>query len=88
MNPVNFYFGHDNYREIDKKMVAYYKTEFNLTINHDSPYFELPKKITDQQAAQFLSIMELSFHSIVEYGDEEVINPADFKFNEEEVEGF
>ena len=89
LNPVNFYLDSDNYQEIDKKMAAYCHSEFNLTFNHTG-LFELPKQITDDQALQLLSIMELSFHTIVEYGDEEVINPDDFEFDEEEgdISGF
>lgn len=81
-NPVVFYLERDNYQEIDKKMVAYYESEFDLTINHNALYYEFPKQISDEQALQFLSIMELTFHNIVEYGDDEVINPADYKFDE------
>jgi hypothetical protein len=81
-NPVVFYLERDNYQEIDKKMVAYYESEFDLTINHNARYYEFPKQISDEQALQFLSIMELTFHNIVEYGDDEVINPADYKFDE------
>jgi hypothetical protein len=29
------------------------------------------------------AVGELSFHNIVEYSDEEIINPADYAFNEE-----
>lgn len=87
-NPVIFYLEHDNSPEIDKKMVAYYASEFNQTINTGSPYYEFPKNISDEQALQFLSIMELTFHNIVEYSDDEVINAADYELNKNEYSEF
>src|SRR3954466_13526130 len=54
-NPVNFYYDSDNFQEIDKRMVAYFQSAFNLTVNHNSPYYELPKQITDEQAIQLLA---------------------------------
>ena|SRR6478735_8478236 len=87
-NPVIFYSGHDNYQEIDKKMVSYYASEFNLTINTGSPYYEFPKNLSDEQALQLLSIMELTFHNIVEYSDDEEINAADYEINTDEYSVF
>ena len=87
-NPVTFYLEQDNYQEIDKKMVAYYAAEFNLTINTGSPYYEFPKNLSDEQALKFLSIMELTFHNIVEYSDDEVINAADYELNTDDYFGF
>lgn len=83
-NPVIFYLERDNYQEIDKKMVAYYKSEFNLTINQGAHYYEFPKEISDEQALQFLSIMELTFHNIVEYSDDEVIDAGAFDLDSRE----
>lgn len=83
-NPVIFYLERDNYQEIDKKMVAYYKSEFNLTINQGAHYYEFPKEISDEQALQFLSIMELTFHNIVEYSDDEVIDACAFDLDSRE----
>lgn len=90
VNPVNFYYDSDNFQEIDKRMVTYFQSEFNLTINHNAPYFELPKQITDEQAVQLLSIMELSFHNIVEYGDDEVIDVESFNLENHkgDLDGF
>lgn len=87
-NPVIFYSGHDNYQEIDKKMVSYYASEFNLTINTGSPYYEFPKNLSDEQALQLLSIMELTFHNIVEYSDDEEVNAADYEINTDEYSVF
>lgn len=86
-NAIDFFFGHDDFNTIHKKIKEYYKTNLNVTFDKQNEYnIELPKTITDEQAATFLSIMELSFHNIVEYADDEVINAADYEFDEEEGE--
>lgn len=86
-NAIDFFFGHDNFKTIHKNIKEYYKTNLNVTFDKQNEYnIELPKTITDEQAATFLSIMELSFHNIVEYADDEVINAADYEFDEEEGE--
>lgn len=86
-NAVDFFFENNNFKTIHQKIKEYYKSAFNITFNKDNEYhIELPKKINDEQAAQFLSLMELSFHNIVEYGDDEVIDPADYEFDDEEGE--
>lgn len=86
-NAIDFFFGHDNFNTIHKNIKEYYKTNLNVTFDKQNEYnIELPKTITDEQAATFLSIMELSFHNIVEYADDEVINAADYEFDEEEGE--
>jgi hypothetical protein len=80
IEPADFFFDKPNYTEINNKLEEYIKSEFGTSI---------PKNITDEQAAKLLSIMEISFHNIVEYSDDVVINPAEFKFNiEDEVDGF
>lgn len=86
-NAIDFFFGHDNFTTIHKNIKEYYKTTYNRTFDKNNDYnIDIPKKINDEEATAFLSIMELSFHNIVEYGDDEVINPADFEFDEEEGE--
>lgn len=90
-NAIDFFFGHDDFKTIHKNIKEYYKTNLNITFDKQNEYnIELPKTITDEQAATFLSIMELSFHNIVEYADDEVINAADYEFDEEagEIGGF
>jgi hypothetical protein len=86
INAVDFFFESDNFRDILKNMAAYYKTAFNIDIDKNAHHFVIPKQMNEEQAAQFLSLLELSFHNIVEYGDDEVINPADYEFDEEEGE--
>jgi hypothetical protein len=80
----------DNYRETYNKMAVYYKTEFNQIIEYPSHDVYLPEQMTDEQAAGLLKILELSFHNIVEYGDEEVIDVDSFNFDkyEGDVQGF
>lgn len=82
-NAIDFYFDSDNYKLIEDKVVTYLKSEFNLSNENDAHFYELPGEINDEQALKFLEIMELSFHSIVEYGDAEEIKP-DYELNEEE----
>jgi len=83
-NAVLFYMENPNYEAITQKLTAYLNTEFGTFINRIPPIM-LPHKINDEQAAQFLSIMELTFHTIVEYGDDEVIDAAAFNLNNEET---
>lgn len=83
-NAVLFFLEHPHYEEIYKKLQAYYQTEYGIYISTVGPILLLPDKINDEQAAQFLSIMELTFHNIVEYADDEVIDPAAFVLNNEE----
>lgn len=86
-NAIDFFFGHDNFKTIHNNIKEYYKTTFNRTFDKNNDHnIELPKAITDEQATAFLSIMELTFHNIVEYADDEVINAADHEFDEEEGE--
>jgi len=81
--------GHGAYRfvgaktnrdEIYEKLEEYTKAEFGIEPQES---YRLPKKINDEQAARFLSIMDITFHTIVEYGDDEVIDPAVFEFKED-----
>jgi hypothetical protein len=86
-NAIDFFFGHDNFNTIHKKIKEYFKATYSLSFDKHNDYnIELPKTITDEEAATFLSLMELSFHNIVEYADDEVINTADYEFDEEEGE--
>ena len=87
MNAVDFFFYSNNYDEIYQKLEAYYKSEFNLNIA-DKYYFELPDEISSSQSQYFLTIFDLSFHDIVEYTDDEVLNPDDFNLEEEELGEF
>ncbi|WP_143774196.1 hypothetical protein [Niastella vici] len=82
-NAVIFYLENPNYEAITKKLTTYYNSEFGQFTSRIPPIL-LPYNMTDEQAAQFLSIMELTFHTIVEYGDDEVIDAAAFDLNNDE----
>ena len=82
-NVVDFFFHAPNYNAVYEQLENYYKQEFNLEIQ-DKYYFSFPPKISKEQAAKFLEILNTSFHDIVEYSDEEKLNPSDFKLDEEE----
>lgn len=86
-NAVDFFFYNKNYDEVYGKMEAYYKSEFGLTID-DKYYFEFPKEITKEQASMFLSILDQSFHDIVEYPDDIVLDPNSFNLQEQELDEF
>jgi hypothetical protein len=83
-NAVDFFFHAENYDAVYQQMEDYYKSEFNQTIK-DKYYFDFPSKISKDQAQKLLEILQLSFHDIVEYGDEITLNPKDFKLDEEEL---
>ncbi|WP_276379354.1 hypothetical protein [Flavobacterium sp. H4147] len=69
--------------EILEKLQLFYKSEFNLNIDPNR-YFEFPSVITEQQAKQFLDILHITFHNIVEYDDDE--DPNDFEKFEDLLE--
>ncbi len=87
MNAVDFFFYSKNYDQVYQKIEEFYKSEFNLTIS-DKYYFELPKEINTEQAKFFLNIFDVSFHDIVEYSDDEELNPDDFNLEEQELGEF
>ncbi len=87
MNAVDFFFHNSTYDQIFQKLEDYYKTAFALTIS-DKHYFDLPKEISSEQAKVFLNILEISFHDIVEYSDDEELNPEDFNLEEQELGEF
>jgi hypothetical protein len=86
-NAVLFFLENPNYQEIYRKLSEYYHSEFGMYISQIGMTL-LPPKINDGQAAQFMSIMELTFHTIVEYNDDEVIDPAAFELNSSEYSWF
>ncbi len=81
-NAVDFFFYKDNYKEIQQQLAGFYSTEFNLTIE-DEDYFDFPDKISNSQAKTFLEILGISFHDIVEYPDEQALDPDSFNLDEE-----
>jgi hypothetical protein len=87
-NAVDFMFDRPNYDEKVSKLEGYYQSEFGLPIENKYRFL-LPEQLNDDQAATLLSIIDLSFHNVVEYADDEVIDSRQFKFDEEgEVGGF
>ena len=86
-NAIDFFFSHDNFDTIHKNTQEYFKTTFNVTFDKHNQYsLEIPKSITDEQAVTLMSLLELTFHNIVEYADDEVINVGDYEFDREERE--
>jgi hypothetical protein len=61
---------------ICKKLEAFYRSEYNTAIGNLSDLY-FPKEITNELAATYLSVLELSFHDIIEYPDNEVITVDD-----------
>lgn len=86
-NVVDFIFDHPNYNEVYKRLEEYYKSEFSLTVV-DRYRFDFPKDINRDQALFFKETMGLSFHDIVEYGDDEELNPKDFNLQDDELGEF
>jgi hypothetical protein len=82
MNAVDFFFYAPNYDEIYKKIADYYQSEFGLTIE-DEDYFDFPKKISTEQAKMFLGLLNVSFHDIIEYADDEELDPDSFNLEED-----
>jgi len=87
MNAVDFFLYSLNYEKVYQNLEDYYKSEFGLTIP-DKHYFNLPEEISPEQAKFFLKIFDISFHDIIEYSDNEEINPDDFNLEEEELGEF
>lgn len=69
--------------EILEKLKLFYKSEFNLDID-TKDYIEFPNAISTQQAKQFLDILHITFHNIMEYDDDE--DPNDFEKFEDLLE--
>lgn len=71
-----------DYNSMYRKIEEYYKSEFGLTISNKS-YFHFPTEINPVQAKALLDILNVSFHDIAEYADDDVLNPQDFILDEE-----
>lgn len=87
ISPFEFIPNDENFDTIYEKLDEYYTTTLGIPTN-DKRYIELTKQLSDEQITQLLSIIGVSFHTIVEYGDDEIINPDDYKFKESDIEGF
>lgn len=69
-----------NYNEILEKLAVFYK-KFNLTYTYAEGRECVPPNINEEHAIELLSIIEVSFHNVVEYSDDEVIHPEAFELN-------
>ena len=87
ISPFEFIPNDDNFDNVYEKLEKYYNSTLGIPTN-DKSHIEHTKQFNDEQITQILSIIGISFHTIVEYGDEEVINPDDFKFEAGEIDGF
>ena len=87
ISPFEFIPNDDNFDNIYEKLEEYYNSTLGVPTN-DKSHIEHTKQFNDEQITQILSIIGISFHTIVEYGDEEVINSDEFKFEAGEIEGF
>ena len=78
----NLFRQNSHYETILEKLAVFYK-KFNLRY----PYAEgkecVPPNINEEDAAELLSIIEVTFHNVVEYGDDEVIHPQAFELKDD-----
>ncbi|MRX39239.1 hypothetical protein GJU43_08135 [Flavobacterium sp. LC2016-23] len=87
MNVVDFFFYNDNYDEVYQKFEDFFSSEFNIKIE-DKYYFDFPDVISAEQAKKIYEILNITFHDIVEYQDDVVLNPDDFNLEESELGEF
>ncbi|WP_264552911.1 hypothetical protein [Flavobacterium sp. N2038] len=87
MNAVDFFFYNDNYDEVYARFEDFFSSEFDLKIE-DKYYFNFPEDISDDQAIKIQEILDVTFHDIVEYEDDEVLNPDDFNLEESDLGEF
>jgi hypothetical protein len=87
ISPFEFIPNDENFDNIYEKLDEYYIKTLGIPTN-DKSYLELTKQLSDEQITQIINIIGVSFHAIVEYGDDEIIDPDDFKFTESDIEGF
>jgi hypothetical protein len=80
---INIFFREKpNYQEILENLALFYK-KFNLRYPYDEGKECVPPNINEENAAELLSIIEVSFHNVVEYGDDEVIHPETFELKDD-----
>lgn len=79
-NIYNFFRENPNTKEILEKLALFYK-KFNLRYPYEEGRECVPPNINEEDAAELLSIIEVSFHNVVEYNDDEVIHPEAFELN-------
>jgi hypothetical protein len=77
----NFLRQNPNYETILLKLAEFYK-KYRMAFKEGEEH--VPSNMYEEQAAEFLSITELSFHNIVVYSDEDVIHPDAFSSQDED----
>lgn len=77
----NFIRQSPRYEAIIQKLATFYNANFRLKYEEGKEC--VPPNINEEQAAELLSIIEVSFHTVVEYGDDEVIHPETFDFKDD-----
>jgi hypothetical protein len=82
-NIYNFFRENPNTKEILEKLTLFYK-KFNLRYPYEEGRECVPPNINEEDAAELLSIIEVSFHNVVEYNDDEVIHPEAFELNKDD----
>lgn len=83
-NIVDLFFYSKTYDQVYQKLEEYYKSELGIILT-DKYYFEIPMEITDEQAIFFLKTLEISFHDIVEYSENDDLIKKDDNFEEQEL---
>ncbi|HEX2629880.1 MAG TPA: hypothetical protein VHM26_12730, partial [Chitinophagaceae bacterium] len=81
-NVADFIMHTKNYKSLLEQLETYFRQEWNKKLQ-DGHYLEIPVGITAAQASEVKRIIGVSFHDIVEYPDDTVINPADFIVDDE-----
>lgn len=71
-----FYYEEDNQQKVFEELKKFYLSDFNLEIAEDE-HFNFPDTISEEQAKKFMEILNVKFHYIMEYEDDE--DPADFE---------
>lgn len=79
-NIHNFLRQHPDYEAVLQKLSVFYN-KFNLKYAQDREC--IPPNINEEDAAELLPITALSFHTVVEYGDDEVIHPNAFELDKD-----
>ncbi|SFD88167.1 hypothetical protein SAMN05518672_103669 [Chitinophaga sp. CF118] len=85
INLNEFFLDHPKQHEVYKSLEIFYKEEFQLDIERRYSIF-LPPEISSAQAVELLSLMDLSFHNIIEYADGEEVNMEEFDLDKYEGE--
>jgi hypothetical protein len=78
LNATEFIVDSENYKSLLEQLSVYFRQQWNMELS-DGYYLEIPPGMTAAQASEVKRILGTSFHDIVEYPEDTVINPSDFK---------